>query len=236
MVFFLVAADDDSSAEKALLDAEELHEIDESPEMDKVELDLEDAPFLEEDDEDEDEDEDDEELEDTPGALEAVDEEGKKGLKDLLKDKRILIGGGAALLIVIGLLVFLLMPGGEPEEEPEPTPTPVPTATPEPTPDFVFEVQFEPFWIEYKTKDGNTRFLIFKFVAPTTNEKLSFEMGQKRLVLRDAVFYNLKNKDLAFLADKKNADQIKKDLLSVLNQYLNNGQLDKLLIQEYLVK
>jgi flagellar FliL protein len=48
--------------------------------------------------------------------------------------------------------------------------------------------------------------------------------------------YYLRNKDLIFLSDKTNVDVLKADLLAVINQYMNNGQFEDLLIENYLVK
>jgi len=61
-------------------------------------------------------------------------------------------------------------------------------------------------------------------------------MRQKMTVLRDAVFYYLRNKNLTFLSDKSNVDELKEDLLSVINQFLSSAQLERLLIEQYVVK
>ncbi len=56
------------------------------------------------------------------------------------------------------------------------------------------------------------------------------------IVVRDAVYYYLKNKSMEFLTDKKNTETLKKDVLSVINQFIGAQPLDNLLIEEYLVK
>ncbi len=70
----------------------------------------------------------------------------------------------------------------------------------------------------------------------TNSSKLAWEINRKKTVLRDAIYYYLKKQDLIFLRDKQNADNLKKDLLSVVNQYLSNGKLSRLLIEEYFIK
>ncbi len=218
--------------EKALLDAEELREVGPAPDKDKVELDLEDAPFLDEEEETEADKEPKPPLDLGGGAPQ------KKGLAALLKNKKLLIGGGLGLLLLVTALIFLMRPSAKEEAPPPPTPPPVeaqpePAKPPEPE---AIVVSWDPFWIEHTDTNGTVRFLVCKFSASTISEKLAWEIKHKQLVLRDAIYYFLRNKDLTFLSDKTNVEVLKKDLLSVINQYLANGQLDDLLIEEYLVK
>lgn len=231
-----------SDNEKALLDTEELSGIDDepvAPDSDKVELDLEDAPFLEDEEEEEEEaaatgEEEYSDLEEKPKKFD---------IKVLIRDRRFQIGAGVGLLILIAALAFIVWPSVEPipdipvelpdqvaTEQPQPPPPP-----PEEKPE-EFIVSFEPFWVEHQEDNGTVRFLYCKFAAPAPSEKLAWEIRHKKVVLRDAIFYYLRNKDLTFLADKNNAEQLKKDLLSVINQYLGNAQLETILIEEYLVK
>ncbi len=224
------------SSEKALLDTEELGGFDTPApdDGDKVELDLDDAPFLEDDEEEEEETE---QAADTFEDLEA--EPRARDLKALLKDRRVQGGLAAGFLII--LLAFLLWPEEDPPEIVIDFPdvenaTLPPAAPPPPPPPPEFVVPWEPFWVEHVDEEGRVRFLFAKFSAPTNNEKLAWEIRHKNVVLRDAIFYYLRNKDLTFLADKENVDQLKRDLLSVVNQYLGNDQLNDILIEDYLVK
>lgn len=239
-------ADDDLSldgifSEKAQLDTEELSVpggAAQSASDDKVELDLEDAPFLDDDDEDE-----------TPpppqpstsGPVLLEPSEAPKSniIKQLLGNKKILISLLAVVALLIGLMAWLVLkPAPRPEIPPAPIQKTVQADQPEPeTPKPQgFVVTWEPFWVEQKDKEGHIRFLVCKFSAPTDNEKLSWEAGSKKTVLRDAIFYYLRNKDLIFLSDSKNVDVLKADLLAVINQYMNNGQFEDVLIENYLVK
>ncbi|QJT09700.1 flagellar basal body-associated FliL family protein [Oceanidesulfovibrio marinus] len=232
-----------SDNEKALLDTEELSGIDDepvAPDTDKVELDLEDAPFLEDEEEEEEEAAatGEEEFSDLEAAPKKFD------IKTLIRDRRFQIGSGAGLLILLVALFFLVWPSHEPipdipVELPEQTaateqPLPPPPPLEEEPEEFI--VSFEPFWVEHQEANGTVRFLYCKFAAPAPSEKLAWEIRHKKVVLRDAIFYYLRNKDLTFLADKSNAELLKKDLLSVINQYLGNAQLESILIEEYLVK
>ncbi len=235
MLLWLVADDDQDALEeaqrdKALLDAEELKEDDFAADKDKVELDLDDAPFLDEEEEEEEEPE--APLREEPPPAE------KPGIRELLKDKRVLGGLIGGLLLLVGVVVAVIL-WPEAEKPPEPPPaveqpeTPVPEEPPPPTEHLI---AFKPFLVEHVNAEGQVRLLSFKFSLVTENEKLAWEITHKRLVLRDAIFYYLKNKDLRFLSDATMAEQLKNDLISVINQYLNVDQIQELLIEEYLVK
>ena len=119
-------------------------------------------------------------------------------------------------------------------EEKQPSPPEPPPPPPPPPPEEIV-VPFEPFWVEIKFKD-QTKFLYCKFQFSTTNDKLSWEIKRKKIILRDAIYYYLKNKDFKFLNSEKNGKRLKKDILTVVNQYLNNGQLEKMLIEKYVLK
>lgn len=204
----------------------------------KVELDLEDAPFLDEEDEAD-------EASATPSAPAAPVslEAGSKTKRELpawLKDKRILAGIAGALVLAIALALFLLLKPRK-AEEPAPPPEAVQEKTEEqaPAPEPVLAdilVKVEPFTVELKDTKGEIRFLTCRFTLVTKNPQMEFEIKQKMTILRDAVYYYLKNKSLIFLADKNNAEALKVDLLSVVNQFLSSDQLETILIEQYLVK
>jgi flagellar FliL protein len=201
----------------------------------KVELDLDDAPFLE------DEDEEDDLPEEEPEELDSLEEAPveKKSKTKLL----IFIGIGVIILLLGAILVKLFLFDSPPppekkpavEEKVEEIPTQAPPPPPPEEPGVTL-LRMEPFWIEQKDGDNHTRFLIARFAMTTTDERVVAEYGRKTLILRDAVYFYLKNKDLQFLADKKNADKLKKDLLMVINQYIVAGEFEKILFEEYLVR
>lgn len=226
---------DDSEA-KAELDTDELTS-NLPKDQQKVELDLEDAPFLEEEDEEEEEEEEEEE---TP-----LEEPGPSdGAAAWYRRKQIIIPAAAGLVILLAVAAwFLLGPSGEPPvaevpEQPEPVEGQEPVPPPPPVEQEVqdFMVTLDPFWVEQRDEDGTVRFLVCQFTTVTQDEKLSFEITQKTTILRDAVYYYLKNKDLTYLSDKTNVEALKSDLMSVMNQYLSGGRLETILVDQYLVK
>ncbi len=232
-----LAPDSVGADKKAELDTEEL--AGNLPKASqKVELDLEDAPFLDE----EDEEEEAAPSSSAPSAAVSLETtpKAKRELPAWLRDKRILAGIAGALVLVIGLVLFLLL---KPKKAEEPAPPPEaaqeqpmeqePAAEPE-LADILVKV--EPFTVELKDTKGEIRFLTCRFTLVTTNKQLEFEIKQKMTILRDAVYYYLKNKSLTFLADKNNAEALKLDLLSVINQFLSSDQLESILIEQYLVK
>jgi flagellar FliL protein len=212
---------------------------------DKVELALEDAPFLLPEEE--------KAPPPPPPAAQSLslspegDAPQKKkfglDLSGLLANRKLVIAVVVALALLLaggGGAWFLLR---KKEAPPPPAPEVQKIVVPQqaaPPPEPAGPVQtiltWEPFWVEQKDAKGNIRFLVVKFSAPTENQKLVFEAQAKKVTIRDAVYYYLKNKSLTFLTDAANAETLKKDILAIMNEYLSIGKLEDLLIENYLVK
>lgn len=231
----MVADDSLDSQLKAKLDDSELS--DDLPKaLQKVDLDLDDAPFLE-----------DEAEEAPPPEAEAASpfDEPAEPAKPSRKKLFILIGAAVAVLGLGAAAYFLVFKKPPPppppppvvqEEAPPPPlePTPPPPEPPAPKREIVLPM--EPFLVELADPTGRSRFLSIRFTAVTQEPSVELEFRRNRIVVRDAVYYYLKNKSLAFLTDKNNADTLKKDVLSVINQFVGAQPLDNLLIEDYLVK
>ena len=229
----------DSTGAETLLDAP----VDggaSAPSNGKVELDLDDAPFLMDDEEPEPEPEAPPDAESAPADAEAL-PEGKKRLnfKALLKDKRVLAGAGSAF-ILLGVAAFFLFGSSESAAPPPPEPAaehvPESEEPKEPEKPTEYYIRWEPFWVEFNDKDGNTRFLICRFAGVTLNEIVKHEAEAKQTALRDTIYYYLVHKDKTFLGNTANADALKRDVLAVVNQYLSSGQLDQILLEDYVIK
>jgi flagellar FliL protein len=199
----------------------------------KVELDLEDAPFLEEDEEAE-------QPVAAPARVEApaVKETAPPAWKRYLSRKNLLLAFILLVLLAgigVSLKMLVLDRPAEPvaEEKAEEAPAAPPA---EEVKDADRTVHFEPFWVEKIDETGKVRFLQCRLALVTADPAVVREVNTKLLVLRDALYYYLRNKNYEFLADTKNMEALKKDLLSVLNKFIGADQIDTILIEEYLVK
>ncbi|GAU09051.1 flagellar basal body-associated FliL family protein [Desulfoplanes formicivorans] len=201
--------------------------------LQKVELDLDDAVFLDVED---DEEEASSQPQD-PLLQDKHEEPGQRQPKQWNYKKIIIFAGIAFVCIAIIISLWMLL---RPEPE-APPPAPIQnkktTSPPRKEPPELTEhvMAFDPFWVEFNV-NGTNRFLTCRFSFPVKGDLLQYEVNRKRIIIRDAVYYYFKNKDLVFLANKNNGDKLKSDLLEIINQYLGNGQLEEILIQEYRVQ
>lgn len=194
----------------------------------KVELDLDDAPFLQADDK----------APAIPAPTDVVpdapddDDAAKKRKKKLL----IILGAALGAIIIAAVAVwwfFFRTPPPPPPSGPEPEIIVVPkTAAPVQQADIVRE--FAPFIVPVKGPDGKDGFLVCKFSAITHDANINREIDNQRVALRDAIYFYLRGKDNAFLLDARNGAQIKEDLLAVFNDYLTQGKLEDILFESYL--
>ncbi|MFW5730653.1 MAG: flagellar basal body-associated FliL family protein [Desulfonatronovibrionaceae bacterium] len=218
--------ENDSADEKVKLDNSEL-DIDRS--RDKVELDLDDAPFLEEEEE--------EIFEETqqrePGqkSLEAAEE--AQVTKPWLNRKIILAALILVLILLAAVLFFLLRDKEDPPEEKE---------VADQMPEYVeMEVPFEEiihldaFMVELQDQDS-IQFLQARFSLPAKSEEIAREIKDKKMIIRDGIYYYLRNQESVFLRHRDNTDKIRKDLLAVINQHLSTGNIDDILLEEYVVQ
>jgi flagellar FliL protein len=199
--------------------------------MQKVELDLDDAPFLAE-----------EEAKPEPVEAQTGGEQAKAetGAVPLWKRKKVVLALAAVLILALaggGVAFFLMRPKAEvASEAPQPALPALPPAESKPPAPVLVPVKMEPFLVEQTDRSGSVRFLSFRFSVATDNPKLTAEIRGKMLVLRDAVYYYLRNKSFDYLADTRNLETLKFDVVTVMNQYLGEDQLDNLQIEEYLVR
>jgi flagellar protein FliL len=232
----MVADDSLESQAKAKLDDSELS--DDLPKaLQKVDLDLDDAPFLEDEEE---------KPAEAAESAEPFPTEAPAAAKKPSRKKLLLLIGAVAVLLAVGAAAFFLLrkppaPPVEtapvtpaPESIPAPEPTPPPPEPPKPQPEIVLPMA--PFLVEMTDSGGRSRFLTVRFTAVTTNQAVGLEFKRNIIVVRDAVYYYLKNKSMEFLTDKNNTETLKKDVLSVINQFIGAQPLDNLLIEEFLVK
>lgn len=243
ILFALPSSEDGNNV---TLDDERLQ--DEVPKgLQKVELDLDDALFLE--------------VEDTPPPPEDAPEEPsekssapplavrrEEAGKSFWKSRRIWVGGLVVAVLLVAVVAYVFFRAMRPEPQPGIEPakaaaenvtaaeegnssnqTANRTVPPKPS------YSFAPFVVEYAQGD-RVRFLTCRFSVRSTQEILIVEMQARQHIVRDAVYRYLKNTDLAFLDDPENSDKLKQDLLTVLNQVLRSGKVEELLLEEYVVR
>ena len=191
----------------------------------KVELDLDDAPFLTE------------QAPPPPAKKEDAPLQTTEEASSPNKKKKLIIIAAAALVVVLvaaaAVWWFVLRTPPPPPPEPiKPEVIVVPTPkTPTAKPDSVKELA--PFVIPRQTAKG-ARFLICKFSTVSQSPRVGMEIDQKLIPLRDALYYYLSSKPDEFLLDPANAATIKKDLGGVLNDYLTQGRIEDILFESYL--
>lgn len=191
----------------------------------KVTLDLDDAPFL---------DDIDEEPPDEEVKPEAPDAEKGEGEPKSGKSYRLtlIIGGVVVALLLAGLAFWLTRPPPEPAQ-PEPEPLQQPQPAPEPKPE-EYTVDLKPFWVAY-TQGEEVAFLSLRLTLTMEGSTRYVEVQRKEIILRDAIYYFLNNRPIPEIKREDAADALKADLMSVMNQHLSNP-LNDILIKEYLVR
>ena len=191
----------------------------------KVELDLDDAPFLTEQESP------------PPAKKEDAPLQTTEEAPPPNKKKKLIIIAAAALVVVLvaaaAIWWFVLRTPPPPPPEPvKPEVIVVPTPkSPTAKSDSVKELA--PFVIPRQTAKG-ARFLICKFSTVSQSPRVGMEIDQKLIPLRDALYYYLSSKPDEFLLDPANAPTIKKDLGGVLNDYLTQGRIEDILFESYL--
>lgn len=207
------------------------NEPEKTPTAQKVTLDLDDAPFLEDFAEEAPEEES-QHLETETTTQETEERPGKPSRKVLIS-----VGIGCILLLAALLFWFTRSPPDPVPPEPDPIqdlqqPRP-PEAAPEPEPE-EFTLNLAPFWVAYTSDDG-TAFLSLRLILVLDDPTLYLETQRKMIVLRDAVYYFLNNRPLPVIRRTEAADNLKTELMSVMNQHLSRPLTD-ILIEEYRVR
>lgn len=220
----------DTLDEKAQADTAPLGGDFESLATQKVQLDIDDAPFL---------DEPEEEPAPPPAPIEkkavakVEPEEEKPSGK---KKKIIIIGAAVFLLLAVAAALYLFVFSGPKVELPQP---PIITVTrPEevaPPPDS-YNIKLEPFIVELLDQEGKRHFLRAAFVLATENPMVYMEVEDKIIVLRDSIYYYLKNQDYGFLHDAANNEEVRADLATAVNDYLVQGDIDDILFDTYIIR
>lgn len=199
----------------------------------KVQLDIDDAPFLLA-------------IDDTPPppvarSAESTDvatTEGGEDQKRARKKKMLLAAaGGVVVVLLLAAVAVWWFVGSPPPDlpvQPEPTVIVVPSPKSVTGPQ-EYKIDFAPFMVEQRNGNG-VHFLQARFAGTSKSEVVIKEAENKRLVLRDSIYYYLRNKTHQYLVDPANALVIKQDLLDIVNGSLTQGKMDDILLVNYIIK
>lgn len=199
----------------------------------KVQLDIDDAPFLMAFD-------DIPALASSSGSLPAVAEVSEEESRKQARKKRIIqlcaIGLLVILIAAIAFWYFVLSSTPPPTAPSLVEPTVIVVPSPKSTAGPVeFKIEFAPFMVEQH--DATTvRFLQARFTGISRDEGTMVEARAKALVLRDAIYYYLRNKKHEYLTDSVNTPTIKQDLLDIVNGCLTQGKMEDILLVNYIMK
>ena len=205
----------------------------------KVTLDLDDAPFMQEEAPPEEKKE--KGADSSGGGSAPADASGADAPQKKSKKKLFIIAGAAvALLVILAAVYFLFLRGGGDEPPPPPPPEPpkpeivvVPSKPKvEVKPDIIKDL--EPFVVPHTDTSGGAHFLYCKFSFVSKDPMLGQEVDSRLLPLRDAIFFYLKSKSTEYLTNAQNAGTIKKELRGVVSDYLTRVKLEDVLLDSYL--
>lgn len=220
--------------------------------LQKVELDLDDALFLEFEEKEEEpppaESEPEPETETETTAL--VPQE--KAPSSFDRKKYLILGIAAALCLILGAggAYFFLKSGVEETSAPQQTENasqaegpsgeqaeaPAHEAAKAPAmPPALVTHTLEKFQVEYVVAN-QIRFLSCSLSIPGITEIMRLEMQAKSVFIRDGVYRYLKNAPLSFLDNPGNSDKLKNDLAAVINQHMKSGSVSEIMIEEYVVR
>lgn len=202
------------------------HEPTSTQSSQKVVLDLDDAPFLD------DFPEEDEESPAEQSPHQPTDKSEERPDRPARSSRKLFLLGGIVVVLLLAILVFWFTRSPPPvQDELPPAPEPIPA--PEPVVE-EFSQPLEPFWVAF-SQDDSVAFLSLRMVLVMEDPTLSLEIQRKTIILRDAVYYFLNNRPLPSLKRTDAAEALKSDLMSVMNQHLSKP-LKNVLIEEYLVQ
>jgi flagellar FliL protein len=225
--------------------------------LQKVELDLDDALFLEfEEKEDVASSTSIESLpdpEETAQTGEPPDGQPETAAKPARKIIR-LFGMAAILCLLLGAggAYFFMKSGPPPPEDPaSATPESLPTAntaaetgtagslsaesTNAQQTDQLLAFPLEKFQVAF-TLEGKTRFLTSRFSIADTTPVMRAELQAKKIFVRDGIYRYLKNSPLFFLDNPQESEKLKTDIAAVINQNIKSGHVSEILIEEYVVQ
>ena len=199
----------------------------------KVELDLDDAPFLQKEEEQR------KDLPARPASRPPARSPVSAPDTGADKKKKLILAAAAGVLLLIGAAAvwwfFLRSPAvpPPPANTPQPQIITVPTQTVPPPPAESLKA-LDPFWVENKDAQGRSHFLICTFSIVCDDIHAEQEIDRHMLVIRDAIYFYLRSKTFETLLDAKQVEGMKKDIVDTINNYLTRYKAKDVLFESYL--
>lgn len=192
----------------------------------KVELDLDDAPFLEIE-----EPEPASASEHRASTEKVTEAEVTSPAKNKKKKKILAVALLAVLVLGGGAGAFFLFFGGEPEVALAPEEGGPEVVIVQRWEDNVVEAQaptdvvrFAPFWIELKDPEGELHILNLDFVAVAASTQTLSELAVKLPSLRDDLFFAFSSKPYSFYASTNGQDNVKQLIIGTVNDRLGSSR------------
>lgn len=203
-----------------------------TPTTKKVELDLDDAPFLRQEAE-------------APKAPAVPAPTQPKVAPPVAepnsskKKRKMLIIGAAGLLVVLiaaaVVLIFFRSPVAPPPAQVAAPNIVVVPSTTSPVPVYKEIVKnLDPFWVENIDPQGRSHFLICSFAIVVEDTMTEQEVESKKLIIRDAIYFYLHSKTFEVLQDTERTVAMKKDIVDTINNYMSSGKVKDVLFDRYL--
>ncbi len=201
----------------------------------KVELDLEDAPYLQENKPEEPKQESEKPAEkkaEKEKSSEESEEEAPKSKKKMI----LILLIGVIVLAGLGVGAYLFF-GSTPTIN-SVTQQNFIVVPSKPTIDIKseLEISLDPFWIELPQNDNNAKFLVATFVLKLSNTEVRQEIEVNMNIVRDAIYYYFVNAEVNFLMDHQNTEMIKNGMMEIINQYIVTGQVTDIYFESFLYK
>ncbi len=191
----------------------------------KVQLDIDDAPFLMD------------LPEDIPPP--AVQEEKEEETPKKSRKKLFLLIGIALVLLALagGLAYYFFFTPSEPTGL-EPIILVVPSNPEDNTASAPAEqvVELEPFWVPVVDENGKTRFAVFTFVLSTYDTTAYEEITQQTIRVRDTIYYYLTTRPYDYLVNARNLPVIREEIVNALQKDTLKGRLNNLYFDSIMVQ
>ncbi|BCL60601.1 flagellar basal body protein FliL [Desulfomarina profundi] len=154
-------------------------------------------------------------------------------------------GGKKKLFIIIGAVVLVLLIGGgvaayfmlkkEPQVEPKDPGLEVPVPELTKSAEIGPMVDIEEFIVNIISEDAN-HYVKASLTVELTNEEVKEEVTKRMPQIRDAILLLLGNKTYEELQDLQGKRQLKAELLSKLNSFLQTGKVKSIYFTNFVVQ